>query len=158
VSEAQQLPVWSVGTHVRRNPYWLVAKRRRGRLEVLTTELPDGRRTLPVFSFEEEAALYLRHGIQGSWQLRRTQAGELVSLLCSLCSKVELVTLDPMPDVETDVVNGIVSLERERFVDVLLRREASATLSPGAYRLPRLVDGGRGVCSNQERCVLEARR
>ncbi len=84
--------------------------------------LDDGRTVLPVFSFEEEAALYLRRGLRGSWQLRRTEAGELVSLLCSLCREVELVALDPVSDVEADVMNGFVSLERERFVDVLLRR------------------------------------
>jgi hypothetical protein len=112
-----------VGAHAgRRNSYWLIAKRRSGRLEVLTTSLGDGRVVLPVFSFEEEANLYLRHGIPGSWQLQRTQAGELVSLLRRLCSKVELVALDPISDVQTDAVNRLVSLERERFVDVLLHR------------------------------------
>ena len=147
MSEAKQLPEWSVGSYVRRDPYWLVAKRRRGRLEVLTTALVDGRRVLPVFSFEGEAALYLRNGIRGSWQPRPTRAGELVSLLCSLCSKIDLVALDPMSDVETDVVNALVSLGRERFVDVLLRREAPTPLSPSSSTLPRLADGGRGVCA-----------
>jgi hypothetical protein len=92
-------------------------------LEVHTTSLGDGRLVLPVFSFEEEANLYLRHGIPGSWRLWRTQAGELVSLLCGPCSKVELVILDPISDVETDAMNRLVSLERERFVDFLLRRK-----------------------------------
>jgi hypothetical protein len=154
VSEAQQLPEWSVGSYVYRNPYWLVAKRRRGRLEVLTTALVDGRRVLPVFSFEEEAAIYLRRSIRGSWQLRPTRTGELVSLLCSLCSTIDFVALDPMSDLETDVVNGLVSLERERFMDVLFRREASATLSPGASRIPRLVDGGGGVCAQTKIAVF----
>lgn len=132
MSEAQQPPgSSSVGAHVRRDPFWLIAKRRRGRLEVLIERSADGRRVLPVFSFAEEANIYLRLGIRGSWQIRPTRAGELVSLLCSLCSKVELVALDPMSDIETDVVNGLVTLERERFVDVLLRRETPATLSRG---------------------------
>jgi hypothetical protein len=148
VSEAQQLPGWSVGSYVRRDPYWLVAKCRRGSLEVLTARLPDGRSMLPVFSFEDEATHYLCNGIRGSWQLRPTRAGELVSLLCSLCSKIDLVALDPMSDVETDVVNALVSLGRERFVDVLLRREAPAPLSPSSSTLPRLADGGRGVCAH----------
>jgi hypothetical protein len=132
VSEAQQLPGWSsVGTYVRRNPYWLIAKRKRGRLEVLTTRLADDRRMLPVFSFEEEGALYLRHGIRGSWQLRPTSAGELVSLLYGTCRKVELVALDPISAVESEVMNGLVSLDRERFVDVLLCKAVSRC-SPGA--------------------------
>jgi hypothetical protein len=129
-----------------------VARRSRGRLEVLTTALADGRRVLPVFSSEEEAALYLRNAIRGSWQLRPTRAGELVSVLCSLCSTIDLAALDPISDVENDDVNALVSLGRERFVDVLLRREAfaekaPAPLSPSSSALPWLADGGRGVCA-----------
>ncbi len=115
---------------VRRSPYWLLAKRRCGRLEVLTTSLADGRRVLPVFSFEEEAALYLCLGVQGSWQVRRTAPGELVSLLYGPCREVELVALDPISEVETDIMNRLVSVERRRFVDILLRREASVRLFP----------------------------
>ena len=119
-----------MGTAVRRSSYWLLAKRRCGRLEVLTTGLDDGRRVLPVFSFEEEAVLYLHSGIRGSWRVRRTEAGELLSLLYCLCNKVELVALDPLSEVETEVMDRLVSLERERFMDVLLRRETSVRLSP----------------------------
>lgn len=121
MSQAPQLLTVSAHAEGWRNSYWLIAKRARGRLEVLTTFLGDGRVVLPVFSLEEEANLYLRHGIPGSWQLRRTGPGELVSLLCGLCSKVELVILDPLSDVETDAMNRLVSLERKRFVDFLLR-------------------------------------
>ena len=121
MTQALQLARPSVSTAMRRSPYWLLAKRRCGRLEVLTTSLADGRRVLPVFSFEEEGALFLCLGVQGSWQVRRTGAGELVSLLYGPCRNVELVALDPMSDVEADVVNRLVSLERKRFVDILLR-------------------------------------
>ena len=96
----------------------------------MTMRLADGRSVLPVFSFEEEAALFLRLGVQGGWQIRRAEAGELVSLLYSLCREVELVVLDPVSDVEADVVNRFVSLGRKRFVDVLLRREVSVRLIP----------------------------
>jgi hypothetical protein len=120
--------VVSLNTAVRRRPYWLLVKRRRDRLEVLTTSLADGQRVLPVFSFEEEAKLYLRLGIRDGWRVRQTGAGELVSLLCGLCREVELVALDPMSDVETDIMDRLVGLKRERFVDVLLRREASVRL------------------------------
>jgi hypothetical protein len=130
VSQAPQLVGWSVDAAVRRSPYWLLAKRRCGRLEVLTTSLADGRRVLPVFSFEEEAALFLCLGVQGSWQVRRTGPGELVSLLYGPCRQVELVALDPMSEAEIDMTDRLVSVERGRFVDVLLRREASVRLSP----------------------------
>jgi hypothetical protein len=122
VSQAPQLVGCSVGTTVRRSPYWLLAKRRRGKLEIFTTSLADDRRVLPVFSFEEEAALFLWLSVQGSWQVRRTAPAELVSLLYGPCREVELVALDPMSEVETDVMNRLVSVERGRFVDVLLHR------------------------------------
>jgi hypothetical protein len=130
VSQAPQLVGWSVDAAVRRSPYWLLAKRRCGRLEVLTMSLADGRRVLPVFSFEEEAALFLCLGVQGSWQARRTGPGELVSLLYGPCRQVDLVALDPISEVETDMMNGSVSVERGKFVDILLRREASVRQFP----------------------------
>ena len=130
MSQAPQLIGWSVDAAVRRSPYWLLARHRFGRLEVLTMSLVDGRRVLPVFSFEEEAALFLCLGVRGTWQVRRTGPGELVSLLYGPCMQVELVALDPMSEVETDVINNLVSLGRKRFVDILLRREASLRLSP----------------------------
>ena len=95
-SQAPQLIERSANPAVRRRPYWLLAKGRPGRLEVLITSLADGRRVLPVFSFEEEAYLYLRLGIPGGWRVRQTEGGELLSLLYCLCNKVELVALDPM--------------------------------------------------------------
>ncbi len=97
---------------------------------MLITSLADGRRVLPVFSFEEEANLYLRLGIPGGWRVRQTEGGELLSLLYCLCNKVELVALDPIPAVETDGMDRLVSLKRERFMDVLLRKETSGRLSP----------------------------
>ena len=124
MSHAPQLVERSVNAAVRRSPYWLLAKRRRDRLEVLTTSLADGRRVLPVFSFEEEAKLYLRPSIRGRWRVRQTGPGELVSLLCGLCKEVELVALDQMSDLETDVMSRLVSLERDRFEDIILHREA----------------------------------
>ena len=96
---------------------------------MLISSLGGSRGVLPVFSFEEEANFYLRHGLQGNWQPRRTQAGELVSLLYSLCSKVALVALDPTSDVESDAMKRLVVLERERFVDFFLHRETSASVS-----------------------------
>ena len=125
MTQALQLAGRSVGTAMRRSPYWLLAKRRCGRLEVLITSLADGRRVMPVFSFEEEAALFLCLGVEGSWQVRQTGAGELVSLLYGPYREVELVALDPMSEAEPDVMNRLVSLKRGRFVDVLLSSQVS---------------------------------
>jgi hypothetical protein len=148
MDEAPQHLGPSVGAPVRRTPYWLIAERRHGRLEVLTTRLADGRRVLPVFSFEEEAALYLHRGIRGSWRLWQTETGELVSLLYGLCRKVELVALDPMSDVETDVMNGLVSLKRGRFMNVLLCR----AISRCSLGTPALASG-RSACAQTKGAV-----
>src|SRR3712207_3028613 len=102
MTQTPQLAGRSVGTATRRSPYWLLAKRRCGRLEVLITSLADGRRVMPVFSFEEEAALFLCLCVQGSWQVRQTGAGELVSLLYGPCKEVGLVALDPVSDVRSE--------------------------------------------------------
>ncbi len=126
MSEALQLLEGSARAPVRRNSYWLITKRRRGRVNVSAVRLADGRSVLPVFSFKEEAALFLRRGGRESWQVRRAEAGELLSLLCGPYREVELVALDPMSGAEADAVNRLVSLKRERFIDVLLRREGAA--------------------------------
>jgi hypothetical protein len=122
-------------------------------LEVLITGLADGRRVLPVFSFEEEAALFLCLGVQGSWQVRRTGPGELVSLLYGPCREVELVALDPMSGVETDEINGLVSLERERFVDVLLRREASVGSTLDTTQATSALEDHRSASAQTEGAV-----
>lgn len=109
MSEAPRFLERSVCAPVRRNPYWLIARRTPHRLEVLTPRLADARRVLLVFSLEEEAALYLRRSIRGSWRLWRTETEELVSLLYGLCREVELVVLDPMSDAETDVVKFLLA-------------------------------------------------
>ncbi len=153
MSEAPPFLERSVCAPVRRNPYWLIARRTNHRLEVLTSRLADGRRVLPIFSFEEEAALYLRRGILGSWRLWRTETGELVSLLYGLCRGVELVALDPVSDVETDVVNGLVSLERERFAHVLLHRKTSARLSLSTPQATSTLGGRRSASARTKDAV-----
>ena len=140
MTQASQLVDGLSSTAVRRGTYWLLATRRCGGLEVLTTTLTDGRRVLPVFSFEEEAALYLRLGTGGSCWVRPTGAGELVSLLYGPCRGVELVTLNPVSEVETEVMSTLVSLKRESFVNIILRRESTnpSGLTPTAQSEPEV--------------------
>lgn len=54
----------------KRTIYWLLVRDGHNGIEVLTTGLPDGRQALPVFSFEEEAEmfLYLR-GLRDGWRI-----------------------------------------------------------------------------------------
>ena len=144
MTRAPQLVGSSVSTAARLSTYWLLAKRSQSRLEVLTTNLAGGRRVLPVFSFEEEAAFYLRIGTRGSCWARPTGAGELVSLLYGLCSEVELVALDPVSEVEADLMSTLVCLKRRSFVNVILRREASVGQYPHvSLAAPASAVGGR---------------
>ena len=104
--------------------YWLIAKNETDRLEVLATGLADAEKALPVFSHKEEAEMFLRLWEVGfgGWQARESTAGELVSLLYGPCAGVECVALDPLPEMVLARTVGLVSLSRERFVDLVLSR------------------------------------
>jgi hypothetical protein len=105
--------------------YWLIAKNDNRRLEVLTTGEPGGEEVLPVFSHEEEAEMFLRLGqvaFEGC-QTRESTSGELISVLYGPCAGVERVALDPLPEMLTARTVELVSLSRERFVDLVLSRD-----------------------------------
>jgi hypothetical protein len=99
-------------------PLWLVAKQRCNGLEVFTI----GTDVLPVFSFREEAEMFLRlvHVADG-WQVRETTCGELVSVLYGPCREVQHVSLDPVPG-----MIELVSLSRRSFIRTLLEGEPKA--------------------------------
>src|SRR5829696_7961462 len=106
--------------------YWLIAKNENGPLEVLTTGLTGGEVALPVFSHEEEAEMFLwLGGLGDGWHARESAAGELTSILCGLCSGVQKVVLDPLPTMLDEKTVGLVSLDRERFLDLVLGRGRS---------------------------------
>jgi hypothetical protein len=109
--------------------YWLIARNENSRLEVLAIGLTGGEKALPVFSHEEEAEMFLRLwevGFDG-WQVRESTAGELISVLYGPCAGVERVVLDPLPEMIVERTVGLVSLSRERFVDLVLSRERPPT-------------------------------
>ena len=111
-------PTWPV----RRMQFWLVVRDGVGRMEPLTTELNGGRRALTVFSFEEEATLFLRLCARRGWRVRATGTGELLSILTGPCREVELVALDPLPHNEAGALNSLLCADRQRFVGFLLRK------------------------------------
>jgi hypothetical protein len=106
----------------RRMPFWLIARDGASWWGPLTTRLADGRRALCVFSFEEEARLFLDLGAEDGWRVRAIGIGELVSVLSGPCGQVELVVLDPLPQREAGVVNRLLCVDRERFVAFLMRK------------------------------------
>lgn len=86
----------------------------------------EGEELLPVFSFREEAELFLRLGGAGEgWGVRETRGGELLSLLSGLCRNVSGVALDPFPELGRTSLLSLVSVGRERFIRRLLQGEGA---------------------------------
>lgn len=108
--------------------YWLIVRDGDGPIEALILDTGSDRyseRALPVFSFEEEAGMFLwLGGVGDGWRARETSAGELISVLHGLCSSVRDVALDPLPEMMDRGAVGLVSLGRDRFIEhVMARRD-----------------------------------
>ena len=103
--------------------YWLIAEKRNNRLEVLTISTDGEQETLPVFSSEEEAEIFLRFGgVTGGWRARGSGAWELVSVLSGPCAGVKKVALDPSPEMVVEGTVSLVSLLRESFMKLIMAR------------------------------------
>jgi hypothetical protein len=113
--------------------YWLIVKNENGWLEILASGLAGGEVAVPVFSHKEEAEMFLRLWERGcnGWQARESSAGELISVLYGPCADVERVALDPLPKMVLERTVGLVSLCRERFVDLVLGRARPPTRRQG---------------------------
>jgi hypothetical protein len=148
-------------------PHWLITKYESRSLEVLTMSSEDGgdAHVLPVFSFEEEAQMYLRFWAgtaSEGWRVRETSVGELASVLYGPCASVSRVALDPLPEVCGGSLLDLLSVERDAFVEVLLEGQFSAA----AQRIPSANWGtpadhsGRssGVTGQSQHCVLHGAR
>jgi hypothetical protein len=100
---------------------WMIARAGEGRLEPLCVRTGLSN-VLPVFSFEEEAEMFLHLGgyADSGWRARESCAGELVSMLLGPCVDVEGVALDPLPEMLEDGTIGLVEVGRRRFVEQLL--------------------------------------
>lgn len=77
------------------------------------------RNVLPVFSFREEAELFLWLGdLAGGWSARSVSPPELAALLLDNYSSVDDIALDPLPEARPLI--GLVTVSRTRFIAVLL--------------------------------------
>lgn len=102
----------------KRTSYWLLVRDERNETEILTTKLSDGRQALPVFSFEEEAEMFLcLRGSRDGWRVRKTAVGELLSMLYTVLGGIECVTLDPIPESSCLDATGLLSISRRDFMD-----------------------------------------
>lgn len=97
--------------------YWLIADGT-GPSGVFVTELADLGRSLPVFSFREEAELFLALGDLGDgWRAVESGAGDFLALLFGPYADVKSVVLDPLPAMLRDSTAGLISLSLENFMD-----------------------------------------
>ena len=127
--------------------YWLIATSENDPIEVLTL-VRDGVEMLPVFSHEEEAEMFLRllRGVGEDWRVRESRTGELVSVLYGpSCADVKEVALDPLPEMVAEKTVGLVSLLRERFIQVITarRRRARGPCTLGMVSAPRAGEWNR---------------
>ena len=119
-------------------PHWLITKHATSRMDVFTIHLGGDGEALAVFSFEEEAEMFLdlRLATSGEgWKVRQTSVGELVSVLYGPCSDAKKVALDPVPEVGRQKVADLLSMDRNDFLQVLLG-EVPSTLRPVPSRTP----------------------
>jgi hypothetical protein len=113
-----------------RRPHWLITKHITSRMDVFTTHLHGGK-ALAVFSFEDEAKMFLdlRLAAAGEgWRVRQTSVGELVSVLYGPCSDVKKVVLDPVPEVGRHELVDLLSMYRNDFLQFLLGDEVPSHL------------------------------
>ena len=119
--------------------FWLIARHRTGGMEVLRITLACGEEVLPVFSFEDEAKMFLELGALDGWRVRVTTAGELTSVLFGPCAGVRRVALDPLPGQDAALV-GSVSMERGVFIESLLKKRGDLTIGHGSEHSRRQGD------------------
>jgi len=104
-----------------RSSWWLVARNGDGASEVFTL---DGGGTLPVFSGEGEAELFLwlREAREHGWGVHESSAEELALVLSGPRSGVGLVALDPSAEMFDGRVSQPSGLSREGFLEWIVSR------------------------------------
>ncbi len=109
--------------------FWLIVKHENCRIKIFTIESGSGRETLPIFGHKEEAEIFLwLNSLETDWRVRKTTAGDLVSVLCGPYANVKKVALDPLSVHDGEALLDLVSLGREEFVRNLI----------GEHKLPAL--------------------
>jgi hypothetical protein len=123
-------------------------------MDILTTFLCGDRKALVVFSFKEEAEMFLGLRPAASkegWRVRQTSVGELVSILYGPCSDTKKVVLDPVLDVGREELAGFLSIHRDEFLRFLSEEKVSSHLhlvSPRTHILQEKVKHGHVACSH----------
>ena len=104
--------------------YWVIAKDakdRFGQLDLLTVDLDGTGEALAVFSFEEEAEMFLwLKRTEDGQEVRETTPGQLVSILYGPCADLGRVVLDPLPEIGASMQIRLLSMDRRDFVESVM--------------------------------------
>ena len=129
-------------------PHWLITKYDHSKMNALTIRLSGDREALAIFSFEEEAEMFLHFRgaeLEDGWSVRQTSVGELVSVLYGPCANAKKVVMDPAPEVGKRELVGTPSMHRNDLLRALLGEGPSSLhlVPPRTPRpLKRLEHGG----------------
>ncbi|CAN5609524.1 hypothetical protein BH24ACT22_BH24ACT22_12340 [soil metagenome] len=97
-------------------------------MEALVTG-PESQKALPVFSFPEEAELFLHFEVSdGEWQVIETKPDKLLTLISTSHASIKSVALDPLPNMVAGATLALVSVSRRQFAE-RLTQGARRTLS-----------------------------
>ena len=108
--------------------YWVIAKDGFGQLDLLTVDLGGTGQALPVFSFEEEAEMFLwLQTTDDGHEVRETTPGQLVSILYGPCAHVGRVILDPLPEIGARMQISLLGMDRNAFVESVMRARSLDT-------------------------------
>jgi hypothetical protein len=114
--------------------YWVIAKDAKdgfGQPDLLTVDLDDTGQALPVFSFEEEAEMFLwLQRTEDGREVKETPPEQLVSILCGPCANVGRVMLDPLPEIGARIQNSLLGMDRNDFVESVLRGVGDGSEEP----------------------------
>lgn len=122
--------------------YWVIARDAKdgfGQPDLLTVDLDGRGETLPVFSFEEEAEMFLwLQTTEDGREVRETTPGQLVSILYGPCADVGRVMLDPLPEIGARVQISLLGMDRNDFVESVWEQGASTRhISPRTAQCER---------------------
>ncbi|MBA3490991.1 MAG: hypothetical protein H0T55_02800 [Rubrobacteraceae bacterium] len=121
--------------------YWVIAKAAKdtkdgfGQPELLTVDLDGAGEALPVFSFEEEAEMFLwLQTTEDGREVRETTPGQLVSILYGPCADVGRVMLDPLPEIGARMQISLLGMDRNDFVEsVMGARSLETPYKPSSH-------------------------
>ena len=99
--------------------FWVVCADQEGFGGPLAVGLPGLGKAVAVFSFEEEALLYLRLRDSGGLRVRRVAGRLLLDLLSGRWAGFRSVALDPVPELDAGTLLPLTTTSRERFVRFL---------------------------------------